>query len=339
MRLGLIARADARGLGIQTKSFHDAMRPAKTMVVDCPSANPLPLRHDWYPDATWVHGLPTYADFERWLDGLDVVYTAETAYGPLWDAAERRGVKTVLHCNREFLDLRDRPTLWAAPSMWHWGDIPAPKTFLPVPIETDKFGKPADSVGSGTRQFLHIVGRPAVFDRNGSLDLLHSLALVKSEVVVSVRCQDPTYVEGLIHQHGIRTPNNVTLRLEAGDIADNAELYAGQDVLILPRRYGGLSLPVNEALGCGMPVIMPNISPNNTWLPAEWLVPAHWTNDFMAKTRVDVYATNAEQLAAQIDRFTDEGFFQKAQTKARELADGLSWTALKPLYNQIFEQL
>ena len=118
MKLGLIARADSRGLGIQTKGFYDALRPAKTMVVDCPSANPLPLRRDWYPDATWINGLPNERDLRNWLRDVDVVYSAETGYGQaLWSEAERAGVKTVLHVNPEFLDVRDRPSLWAAPSI------------------------------------------------------------------------------------------------------------------------------------------------------------------------------------------------------------------------------
>ena len=83
MRLGLIARADHRGLAIQTAGFHRAMQPVKTMIVDCPSAKPLPLHLEQYPGegVSVVKGLPTAEDFRSWLDGLDVVYTAETGYG------------------------------------------------------------------------------------------------------------------------------------------------------------------------------------------------------------------------------------------------------------------
>lgn len=333
MRIGLIARADSRGLGIQTKSFHDAMQPAKTMVVDCPSANPLPLRRDWYPGATWIHGLPTVEDFHVWLQDLDVVYTAETGYGQaLWDEAERLGVKTVLHLNYEFLDLNDRPTVWAAPSMWHYDDIPfANKCFLPVPIELH----PADFPTAG-RRFLHVVGRPAIHDRNGTEDLLQALQYVESTISVTFTCQDPQYVQGLLARYSL--PDHVSVHQLTGDVTNHHDLYRNQHVLIMPRRFGGLCLPVNEALGCGIPVIMPNISPNNQWLPQDWLTSAAKVREFHAKTLIDVFGTNPQVLASQIDRFAqDTTFFMRAKQEARELAQRLSWETQLPAYQQVLE--
>lgn len=37
--------------------------------------------------------------------------------------------------------------------------------------------------------------------------------------------------------------------------------------MILPRKYAGLCLPMNEALMSGLPVIMTDIEPNNVILP------------------------------------------------------------------------
>lgn len=308
------------------------MHPAKTMVVDCPSAKPLPLRRDWYPDATWVKGLPTAADFRTWLQGLDVVYTAETGYGQaLWPEADRLGVRTVLHANFEFLDRRDQPTVWAAPSMWHFGEFPTGSVFLPVPIRPTAPDVPKTSAS----RLLHIVGRPAVHDRNGTSDLLQALQHIQSRVTVTVKCQDPGYVAGLIRDHRVRTPDNVTLVVDTGDVPDNSDLYQGQDVLVMPRRFGGLCLPAQEALGSGMPVIMPDISPN-TWLPNEWLVPASWQREFMAKNRITVYATDPILLATKIDELaTDQTMFMQAQEKARTLAKTLSWDNLLPRYREV----
>lgn len=336
MRLGLIARADSRGLGIQTKAFHDQMRPAKTMVVDCPSAHPLPLRRDWYPEATWVRGLPSALDFRRWLDGLDVVYTAETGYSPhLWGQARRLGVKTVLHANFEFLDRRDQPTLWAAPSVWHFDDFPSPKRLLPVPIETSRF---TPQPSGEARRFLHVVGRPAVHDRNGTNDLLEALKHVTADVEVTICCQDEDFLAS-IDGYPINR-RRVKLALVAGDAENYWDNYRDQDVLVMPRRFGGLCLPVNEALGAGMPVIMPDISPNNAWLPADWLVPASKKAQFRAKQRIDVHACEPRVLAAKIDQFaTDPGFYTKARTAAAELAEGLSWEALRPVYEEVFTAL
>lgn len=333
MRIGLIARADSRGLGVQTKAFHDNMHPAKTMVVDCPSLKPLPIRHDWYPNATWIHGLPSALDFRSWLQDLDVVYTAETGYSPhFWDEAERAGVKTVLHANYEFLNRNDRPSLWAAPSRWHLKDFPQGAKFLPVPIELDKF---TPNTSCSARRFLHIVGRPAIHDRNGTEDLLEALRHVTEDVEVTIRCQEEEFLQG-IDGYPINR-RKVKLNLEHGDTKDYWDNYTNYDVLVLPRRFGGLCLPLNEALGAGMPVIMPEIEPNQ-WLPKEWLIPASHKTSFMAKNRVDVYGTPAIALAARIDQFaSDPRFYWAAQQYARDLARSLSWGSLKPIYEQTFK--
>lgn len=335
-RIGLIARGDSRGLGVQTKAVYDNLHPYRTMVIDCPSANPLPVRRDWYPGATWIHGLPTATDFRVWLAGLDVVYSAETGYGKdLWSEAERVGVKTVLHANYEFLNRDDRPTLWAAPSTWHLSDFPDPKIVLPVPIETHRFPQRSRSVTA--RRFLHVVGRPAIHDRNGTKDLLAALQYVQADITVKITCQDPDYVPNLLSGHWI--PGNVTLELSAGDVPDYWDLYSGSDVLVLPRRFGGLCLPCQEALGAGMPVIMPRISPNE-WLPADWLAPATKTGEFMARQIIDLHTTDPIALADMIDRFAvDPSFYATAADQAQDLAKRLSWENMRPQYDEAFAEL
>ena len=336
MRVGLIARADSRGLGIQTKAFHDHMHPTKTMVVNCPSANPLPLRRDWFPGAVWTRGLPSVREYTQFLDGVDVVYTAETAYGQaFWPLAQQRGVRSVLHGNYEFLDRRDQPTTWAAPSLWHIDQWPEGTIHLPVPIETERFQP--DPPAAATR-LLHIVGRPAVHDRNGTLDLLQALSRVTQPFTVTIRCQQAGYVGDLIAKHRIRTPDHITLILDSGDVTNYWDNYRDQDALILPRRFGGLCLPANEAVGAGIPVIMPDINPNNLWLPPEWLVTAHQTGHFHAKQRITYYRTNILALAAAIDQLADPGFYQAATSKAARLRNTLSWDALKPRYLEVLAQ-
>jgi glycosyltransferase involved in cell wall biosynthesis len=59
------------------------------------------------------------------------------------------------------------------------------------------------------------------------------------------------------------------IRWDSSDPDDRAGLYEGLDALILPHRYGGLCLPMNEALTSGLPVIMSNMSPNDAILPQE----------------------------------------------------------------------
>ena len=335
MRLGLIARADNRGLGQQTWAVQRNLQPAKTMVVDCPSMQPLQLHLDRFPNAQVVSGLPTEHDYATFLDGIDVVYTAETGYGDLWSVAQRMGVKTVLHANYEFLDPRDQPTVWAAPSLWNFDRFPAGAIHLPVPIELDRF--PTTEKPFTASRFLHVVGRPAIHDRNGTRDLLQALQLVTAPITVTVTCQVPGYVAGLIYDHHIHTPDNVTLIIDSVDHDDYWTVYNNQHALILPRRFGGLCLPANEAIGAGIPVIMPDIDPNNTWLPAAWLTPGMMSGDFHAKQHIKYYRSDIAALAATIDTLaTDEDFYGHSLWKASELRKWFSWENLTPRYEEIF---
>jgi hypothetical protein len=335
MRLGLIARADNRGLGQQTWAVYNNLHPAKTMVVDCPSQQPLPMYFNRFPDAFVVNGLPTADHFREFLHGIDCLYTAETGYNQqLWSIARDMGVKTLLHANYEFLDETDQPTVWAAPSLWNIDRWPAGTVHLPMPIETHRF--PITNKPGTASRFLHVVGRPAIHDRNGTIDLLLALQHVTSPIEVTITCQHPGYVGGLINDHSIRTPGNVTLTITPGDTENYWDNYPGYHAMILPRRFGGLCLPANEAIGAGMPVIMPDTDPNNTWLPPEWLIPCTHVGAFRAKQHIDYVRTNPETLATKIDRLAqDEQFYIDAVVKAQALRDRYSWKTLTPLYEQV----
>ena len=343
MRLGLIARADNRGLGQQTWSYFRNLHPVKTLVVDCASQQPLPLHLDRFPGAAVVHGLPSVKDY-RWLcTGVDVVLTAETGYGNLWAEAQRSNTRTVLACNVEFLNKQDNPSLWAAPSLWRFDEIPDRKTFLPVPIETDRFPVRRWPVYATAKRFLHIVGRPTWngrqdLNRNGTHDVIKALHHVTAEITVTFKCQAEGYVESLLTRAAI--PGNVTVRVESGDAPNYWDAYTDQDVLLMPRRFGGLCLPVNEALGAGIPALMTDISPNNQWLPKAWLTPARYTDSFVAKQRVECFTVDHEAYAHRIDEFaTSARVFADARMEAQRLAAELSWTSLRDTYLKTFEEL
>jgi glycosyltransferase involved in cell wall biosynthesis len=339
MRIGLIARADTRGLGIQTRAFHDHMHPAKTLVVNCQSAKPLPIRRDWYPNATWVDHWPRACDYSGWLTNLDVVYTAETPYShSLFSTARDRGIRTVLHVNPEFLDhmrkpYLPKPTLFAAPSTWMYDQLPGPKALLPVPVATEHFTPQA---ADRATNFLHVVGRPAIHDRAGTADLLLALESVHTDITVTITCQEPGYVHSLIGADGIKLPDNVELIVADGDVDNYWDLYTGHHVLVSPRRFGGLSLPMQEACAAGMPVIAPAVSPTIDWLPNDWLIPATHAGSFVAHTTVDLYTTDAVALAAKIDQMaSDPAYYRDASARALGIAKQLSWAELKPEYERV----
>jgi glycosyltransferase involved in cell wall biosynthesis len=116
-------------------------------------------------------------------------------------------------------------------------------------------------------------------------------------------------------------------------------MYKGLDAMVLPRRYAGLCLPMNEALMSGMPVFMTNISPNNSILPPEWLAESTKIDRFRTKSLVDVYSVNPKRLAQIIDNYISNN--NKGQIKSQAYNIGLqnfSVENLKQKYLDIINQ-
>lgn len=343
MKLGLIARMDNTGLGNLTWEHYNHLKPFKTMVIDFTvNRNLRGFKERYADDCMFIAGAPSPKEVDEFLDDLDIVLTVETPYTYyLLDRAKQRGIPVILQPMVEFAPWLvnpklPRPTIFGAVSPWRYDEIPDPKLMLPIPIALERFNLNASSTA---RKFLHIAGRPAANDRNGTRDFIDSLEFITSNIVVTITCQKPLYVEEMLR--GRRLPSNLRIIVDHQDPENYWDLYEGQDVLVLPRRYAGLSLPVNEALGAGMPVIMPDISPNNQWLPKEWLVPAVKNFDFTA-TRgglsIEVYKTDPKLIAAKIDQFAkDNVFYGVARKDVIELSQEYSWSHLQKLYFDTFE--
>lgn len=349
-RIGLIARADDTGLGNQSWEFHRHVQPDKTLIVDftdnSASGKDLTIHPDRFPgNTTVVTGSPDGRAMMEFLDDLDVVFAMETPYNfNLFHMCRDREIKTVLQANWEMMGYHHEkddypfPDVLAFPSTWHLNEAKArfgDKTeviHLPVPVATDR--NETSTPNTICTRFVHVAGHPAVADRNGTKDLLAALRYVKSEITVTLTCQRQGWLAALI-QTG-QTPDNVTLVINSSPPKNYWDLYDGQDALILPRRYGGLCLPLNEALGAGIPAIMPDISPNIDWLPTEWLVSATLDDTIMTKTLVDVYRTDPESLALKIDQMaSDEDFYGHTRRQARDLSKANSWESLLPCYREV----
>jgi glycosyltransferase involved in cell wall biosynthesis len=123
------------------------------------------------------------------------------------------------------------------------------------------------------------------------------------------------------------------------NIHDNLDLYKEGDLYILPRRYGGLCLPMQEALSTGIPVFMPDISPNRDKLPPEWLYPARHKGSFKFHAQVEVFEPNAEQLIKKIEQFKDNNYMQEANKKADSIAEEYSWNQMRDKYLEFITKI
>lgn len=357
MKLGLVARADNSGLGMQTWEFYRHIHPDKTMVIDISAFNNNKNYPDRYDQATYITGFPTDQDWEQFFQGLDVVFTAESGYTQnFYHIARRMGVKTAVQYNYEFMDWLvnpdfPRPDMLVAPSQWHYQDVQSwcevnnvKHIYLHCPVDRTKL--PLRTIKKA-RTFLHVAGKAAAHDRNGTETVIKAAELLKTQAKIVIHFQGN---QGLAHQathkyedylkqYLEQSSRNITLRKQEYD--NYQDIYAEGDVMILPRRYGGNCLPMNEALSVGMPVIMPAISPNSVFLPKNWLTPASKVGSFTPRTTIDIYQVSPQALATKIDEFynMNENQMWFENLKANELAKIIDWQVLAPKYREELQKL
>lgn len=321
MRLGLLARADKTGLGYQTKAYYDHLKPDETLVIDIQSLNGKEQNYWWYDSPFIVKGFPNKKQIHHFLSKIDVLLTAETPYNyEFYSIARAMGVKTVCVPNWEFFDyfVHDYPLpdMFISPSKWHYDEL---KQFsdergvkcvqIHHPVDMDVF-KPV--VRSSAKVF-HIAGYPAAEDRNGTWDFMQ--AFPDGRVITQSK-ELATQIRKRYRQSQVYD-----------SISENDIIYSMGDILVLPRKYGGNCLPMNEALASGCPVIMPDISPNNEFLPKHWLVKAKKVSSFQPRTIIDIYEVDQLHLKQVVG--TVKEFITEQSKIAIDLAHSISWTKLK----------
>ncbi len=336
MKWGILARSDSRGLGNQTRAVYDHMRPDQTLVIDMGElGRGYPTHHDeWYPDGTVVpfdgHRLPELT-VRSWLEGLDVLWTAETPYDhrmPIWCA--QHGVALVVMLNPEFDHwtgdrTNPRPqTFWSA-TTWRHELLPAGTRVVPMPVAPN----PRARIRDGAAGLLHIVGRRALADRNGTSIIFHSWRHTRAKTRWTITTQDRLPMA--------RPPRHIDLHV-SGPVDNPADLYDMGDILILPRRYGGLCLPAQEAMAAGLPVVMPDVPPNRDWP----IVPLPARAGQLVRTaagRIPTADVNPRDLARLVDTLTvDTDEISALSARALQWAAEHSWDALAPVWWAEFER-
>lgn len=353
MKIGLLAFSSNTGLGYQTREFYKYIKPDKVLIADISKLNNMPVDHFWCKTNCLISdGIPTNEQCEWLVNDMDVVFFAETPLNyHLIEYANNKSVKTILHANPEFMDYWDKkylpkPSLIALPSPWKKKEIEklniAPVKVLRVPVDTEKF---LFKRRSNAKKFIHIVGRPTAEDRNGTLSFLEAIKEIgidkNYKFVVCYQTpqeeRNKIYFKPIlksIYETKEKLKKNLLIKI---DVKDNKEIYKYGDVLVLPRAYGGLCLPVNEALACGMPVIMTNIEPNYSILPSKWLVEALIEKSFKTHTEITIYRPDIDDLIAKM-KLMKKNSLTKSKL-AYKLAQELSWNNQYINYIETFKEI
>lgn len=329
MRLGIIARADATGLGVQSKNWVRLLKPQKVIVIDSTPFNKNQQHFEWYHkmNAFLVNGFISPHEINSVLANIDVLLTFEIPYSyELVKVAKSRGIKVIIQNNWEFTDyLQNKnlplPDLLVNHSYWHLDDQkarwPEITEYCPTPVFLEEFDEITmqNFERKGKRRFLHVAGRRTYEDRNGTEDLLAAVKLIPKdidfELVIKTQTTD------------VSEYDDPRITIDRNAPADEKELYRDFDAMIMPRRYGGACLPMNESLAAGLPVIMTDVDPNNKILPKEWLVEANKKSSFMARIEIDIYESNVQKLADKITEWAtdNEGEDIVRKIRARKIAE------------------
>ena len=315
MRIGIIARSDNTGLGNQTRELVKMLNPTKILLIDSSHFNGNKQHPEWYSEynvTTTKKGMASKEEAYEFLDGLDVVISCEIFYhNSFITMAKKRKVKTILQYNYEFLDYLvnpdlELPDILVSPSLWNFEDVVnkfsdrSKVIHLPPPTSVELFANAKNiNISKTHKKILHIGGKAAVKDRNGTNTVIEMLnyskadyeLVIKSQTLLDIKCDDSR------------------LTIDTSNPETRESLYEGYDAMILPRRYAGLCLPMNEALLASLPVFMTNISPNNSILPKAWLVDSNKIDRLMTRTMLDVYEGDPKMLAKLVDDYYDSDIF------------------------------
>jgi len=346
MKIGIIARSDNTGLGYQTLELTKMLNPSKILLIDSHPFNNNLQHPEWYKDYNvikTVRGFPKKLEVIEFLEGLDVVLSCETFYYPEFlHYARRRGIKTILQYNFEFLrnmanPFEDLPDILLAPSLWNIDQVEkmvdgrCKIMHLPPPTDPKLFENVKNNnLSKNHNRLLHVGGKLANKDRNGTQTILDMLQYSKADYELVIAAQNfPDF-----------SSNDPRVTINKVNVKNREDMYDGFDAMILPRRYAGLCLPMNESLLSALPVFMPNISPNNKILPQEWLFHAEHIETFQTKSLVDVYAGNPKELASLIDNYIENKDKKMIKEKALQIGiDNFSVNKLEQKYLDIISHI
>lgn len=313
VKLGIIVFANDSGLGNQTRRLSYMLKPFRVLVINSKSFSKNKKQNiGWYEQfhGYTVDGFPTNKEIEVFLRGLTHVLLAENPLNfSLLTQANRRGIKTYIQSNYEFCDHLANtsltlPTKFLMPSYWMIDDMverfgTERVEYLPPPIDPSEFAAArfVNFGRTGKKRFLHVVGTLAASDRNGTLDLIKSLLFTQSDFELTITSQHD------LPLNYITADSRVSYHIGNRDNAE--DLYKNYDALILPRRYGGLSLTCNEAMMSGMMVVMTDISPNNQLLPKEWCIKSVQKGELMTRVPIQLHNALPKEIAKKIDWLCD----------------------------------
>jgi hypothetical protein len=322
IRIGMVVRADFTGLGNQSQDWVAQLPIAKVLVVwGQKQASPEIFKN--LEMKICEQQVPSLEEINWLLEDIDLAITLETPYNwNLISEARKKGIKTIINPNYEWLpiDIPEEPDLWLCTNILNYETIQTEnKIYLPQPINRDTF---QFKKRKKARTFLFNNGNGGAYGRNGLREFAEAINFVKSDVKFIVNSQIP--IEAI-------NDKRVSARVGEQSLKD---IWKEGDVFVHLRKFGAMSLPMNEAMSLGMPILGVNRNPENTYLPKELLVEPE--GKYLLRCRDDVieveaFAFSPIKIAAKIDEWANKDISELSE-KMNELAGKWDWNNWRDHY-------
>lgn len=321
MNVGVLIRADASGLGTQSRWVARLLQPRAAVVVDMGHLSRGPTVEVEHPNLLTVpYGRDQSRQIAAHFSECDTVWTAEALY---FTALPRRLARkrVCVHANPElYVPTRDRNIVPALPTAWRAEALGFPVVRHPSPVGDPVFAEVAAANrarGGPARRILHIAA-PAMLDRNGTDALMAGLRLYDGPPFTLVVAG-----AGLDGRKQISLPRrvrDVTVERVA-PVVENVDLYRDVDLLVLPRRYAGQCLPAAEAAAAGVPVLMSAVPPQDGWPGVDAsIVCGRGQVHPMRGGRFTVHQPDPRSLAQRLLTYTSE-----PEVRARWQTEAMAW--------------
>lgn len=332
MGYSMIGRADRGGLGNQLSEVALWVPPERVVLMDVDTMRRGDLdlgRYEHVGKVRVQDGNEISADNLAWLcEGVEVCWSTECWYRRDGDALRvihKRGVTSAMSVNPE-LWTGEVADVLTVPTTWEQDRVPR-STLLPHPVNRDLL-PPRRHDGSFST--LYHPTAPAMSDRNGT-DLVVG-ALTRARHAFRVIARHPKH-------RGEQKVGRSTIDWRPP--ADNYwEQYPDEcDGLLLPRRYGGQSLSMNEAASLGWPIVTLDLEPQRRWFPPDALVDPGRPRFIPMKGQggpFQVFRGQATALARRLDALAgDPARVLALHAASLARAETISWDTLLPRYREV----
>ncbi len=324
-KTGSICYAVRRGLGYLAKQFRD-----HGIVTDfmCMVHSGVPTVEEWIEGCERTHiRQMNHEAMRRFCDGKDAMLFFETPfYWPLIEYCKSKKIRTYLITMYECCPIHhEAPHKYLCPSLLDMQYFPTNSELvaLPTTVEWKQRGVAA--------HYIHNGGYLGLRGREGTTLLIEAMRYVRSPLRLTIRVQEnvsASYQTMMVQDKRIEY---------IAETVPHKELYGSGEVAVMPQKFNGCSLPIQEAYASGMLVMTTNRFPMNTWLPTEPMIPV----DGYHKAQIGGAYMEFEEAMVdprQIAQTMDEWFGKEISSfslRGKAWAEANSWDALLPKWQEV----